>query len=40
MNSSASRKRRLRGFTLVELLVAIVVLSLISVLIYSEFSSM
>jgi len=40
MNSSASRKRRLRGFTLVELLVAIVVLSLISVLIYSAFSSM
>jgi general secretion pathway protein J len=36
----ASRKRRSRAFTLVELLVAIVVLSLISVLIYSAFSSM
>ncbi len=31
---------RARGFTLVELLVAIVILSLISVLIYSAFSSM
>ncbi len=33
-------KDRERGFTLVELLVAIVILSLISVLIYSAFSSM
>ncbi|MEO8904186.1 MAG: prepilin-type N-terminal cleavage/methylation domain-containing protein [Polyangiaceae bacterium] len=34
------RRRSARGFTLVELLVAIVVLSLISMLIYSAFSSM
>jgi general secretion pathway protein J len=33
-------RARSRGFTLVELLVAIVILSLISVLIYSAFSSM
>lgn len=37
---AAVDKRRSRAFTLVELLVAIVVLSLISVLIYSAFSSM
>ena len=36
----AARRTRSRGFTLVELLVAIVILSLISVLIYSAFSSM
>ncbi|MES1174076.1 MAG: prepilin-type N-terminal cleavage/methylation domain-containing protein [Myxococcales bacterium] len=40
MTRAAARKRGLRAFTLVELLVAIVVLSLISVLIYSAFSSM
>jgi general secretion pathway protein J len=40
MTRSAPRKRHSRAFTLVELLVAIVVLSLISVLIYSAFSSM
>ncbi|MEO6602084.1 MAG: prepilin-type N-terminal cleavage/methylation domain-containing protein [Polyangiaceae bacterium] len=40
MTCSASSKRRSRAFTLVELLVAIVVLSLISMLIYSAFSSM
>lgn len=38
--SSAAHRARSRGFTLVELLVAIVILSLISVLIYSAFSSM
>jgi general secretion pathway protein J len=37
---SAPRKRRPSGFTLVELLVAIVILSLISMLIYSAFASM
>jgi general secretion pathway protein J len=36
----AIHRTRSRGFTLVELLVAIVILSLISVLIYSAFSSM
>lgn len=40
MTFAASRALRSRGFTLVELLVAIVVLSLISMLIYSAFSSM
>jgi general secretion pathway protein J len=38
--SAAVHKAHARGFTLVELLVAIVILSLISVLIYSAFSSM
>jgi general secretion pathway protein J len=38
--SSPVQRARSRGFTLVELLVAIVILSLISVLIYSAFSSM
>jgi general secretion pathway protein J len=38
--SQAVYRARSRGFTLVELLVAIVILSLISVLIYSAFSSM
>ncbi|MEO7036535.1 MAG: prepilin-type N-terminal cleavage/methylation domain-containing protein [Polyangiaceae bacterium] len=40
MTGGLQRRRSARGFTLVELLVAIVVLSLISVLIYSAFSSM
>jgi general secretion pathway protein J len=40
MTTRALPRRRLRGFTLVELLVAIVVLSLISLLIYSSFASM
>ncbi|MEP7051409.1 MAG: prepilin-type N-terminal cleavage/methylation domain-containing protein [Pseudomonadota bacterium] len=40
MKPSLLRRRFTRGFTLVELLVAIVILSLISVLIYSAFSSM
>jgi general secretion pathway protein J len=40
MMRAAVNRRRSRAFTLVELLVAIVVLSLISVLIYSAFSSM
>jgi general secretion pathway protein J len=38
--SGGAHRARSRGFTLVELLVAIVILSLISVLIYSAFSSM
>jgi general secretion pathway protein J len=38
--SAAMHRARARGFTLVELLVAIVIMSLISVLIYSAFSSM
>jgi general secretion pathway protein J len=38
--SGGAARARARGFTLVELLVAIVILSLISVLIYSAFSSM
>jgi general secretion pathway protein J len=38
--NGATHRARSRGFTLVELLVAIVILSLISVLIYSAFSSM
>ena len=40
MSGRAAHIRGLRGFTLVELLVAIVVLSLISVLIYNAFASM
>ncbi len=40
MKRTWAAKRNARGFTLVELLVAIVILSLISVLIYSAFSSM
>ena len=40
MIGSPARKRRRAGFTLVELLVAIVILSLISMLIYSAFASM
>lgn len=40
MIGAAARKPRQSGFTLVELLVAIVVLSLISMLIYSAFASM
>ncbi|HEY3668154.1 MAG TPA: prepilin-type N-terminal cleavage/methylation domain-containing protein [Polyangiaceae bacterium] len=38
--SPPAQRAQSRGFTLVELLVAIVILSLISVLIYSAFSSM
>jgi general secretion pathway protein J len=38
--TGGAHRARSRGFTLVELLVAIVILSLISVLIYSAFSSM
>jgi len=40
MSGRSPRARSARGFTLVELLVAIVVLSLISVLIYNAFASM
>jgi general secretion pathway protein J len=40
MTRAALHSHRARGFTLVELLVAIVIMSLISVLIYSAFSSM
>ena len=40
MTCATPRTRQNRGFTLVELLVAIVVLSLISVLIYNAFASM
>ena len=40
MTTARAGKRLARGFTLVELLVAIVVLSLISVLIYNAFASM
>lgn len=40
MTGSSQRMRSARGFTLVELLVAVVVLSLISLLIYNAFASM
>jgi len=40
VTGAAAHPRHARGFTLVELLVAIVVLSLISVLIYNAFASM
>ena len=40
MRAASDQRQRARGFTLVELLVAIVIMSLISVLIYNAFASM